>query len=329
MDMIPLLRSFREDAPEVDEARLRPIRARLEDHIAASVRRPRTRRRRSLTATALVAAAVGVAVAAAVVLVPPAPGASAEAAQLLGTAAARAGAGADGGRTVVLLSEGLSMAQDEAGAVTAAYLARSTVTLEVPAGEGRWTRTTVPHAPRVFYGDGRALAEREGAFTASAPLVEHSDDGDFTVGELGGRDPRAFDADPASFARLPRDPDALLRVLQQARLGAAEQGPVAEHVLQAASEVLGSGAAGPAVQAAVFTALQRQPGVVVSDAALQVDGRQAVAVGASPARGATDRHELLLDRSTGAYLGDRDVALAPQGVVPAGALLAMTTLEQR
>jgi hypothetical protein len=137
-----------------------------------------------------------------------------------------------------------------------------------------------------------------------------------------------FGDDPGVLRALPRDPATLLDALRKADLG-VDDGGRAAHVLQAASVVLNSGVADGALQAAVFQALRLQPGLVVVDRSADVDGRTAVAIGEAKPSWKYEADELLLDPTTGAYLGDRTVALLDQGVIPAGAVLSSTTITQR
>ncbi|GAA3219610.1 hypothetical protein GCM10020216_029940 [Nonomuraea helvata] len=62
----------------------------------------------------------------------------------------------------------------------------------------------------------------------------------------------------------------------------------------------------PAQEAAVYRAMAKIPGVTVNPDAVDVDGRPAVAV--ARVEDGWVSHELLLDRSTYAYLGERAIA---------------------
>jgi hypothetical protein len=207
------------------------------------------------------------------------------------------------------------------------------IELQVPTDGGEWVRSTYRLSPATFYGgaEAKAFARREqaseGDYTAAHPLVERSADGDFTVGELGGGS-GGFGADRTSLLALPHDPAALLAVLRTADVGTGERSQ-ADRVLQAASIVLNSGVAGAALQAAVFQALEHQPGLAVLGRAADATGRHGAAIGAVPSGSKYDAEQLILDPDTGAYLGDRTVAQADQGVVPAGTVVASTSVAQR
>lgn len=333
MDAMQLLRSYRDDAPEVDGARLDAVRARLEQRMTAG---PATVRRAPVRPILLGALGAVAATAVVVTLVTagPAPQASAEAARILDTAAssARGQVTSGGHRTIVLRSEGLSEQVDGDGDVVAAYNTRTVATVEVPLDGGTWVRRSYPLAPDAYYGGAaaRRLATHEGAYSSSYskahPQVERSVNGTFTNGELGGGS--MFGDDPGVLRALPRDPSALLAALREADLGVEDRGRAA-HVLQAASIVLRSGVADGGLQAAVFQALRLQPGVAVADRSVDVDGRAAVAIGEARPSWKYEADELLLDPSTGAYLGDRSVALLDQGVIPAGAVVSSTTITRR
>src|SRR4051794_844011 len=103
MDAMQLLRSYRDDAPAPDDARLRAMRARLE-HRMAAVAAPRRRPLGRPIALAALGAATTVGVVAAIVTAGPVPQASAEASRLLDAASASARGQAPTGafRTIVL-----------------------------------------------------------------------------------------------------------------------------------------------------------------------------------------------------------------------------------
>lgn len=328
MDAMPLLRSYRDDLPEPDEDRLAMVRLRLDDRIAAAD--DRGRRGRPVGRRLAIGALGAVAAAAVVVAVTaPAPGASAEAARLLdGAAAGARGAAATAGfRTVVIRSEGLSERLGQDGRVVAAYGARSEATLRIPVADGEWVRTTRSLPARTFYGGaaGRALAEDEDAVDPSGgPLVERSTDGDFTNGELGGG--TVFGDSPAALRSLPTAPDRMLEALRRADLGAGAPSGPAGHVLAAAAAVLTGGTATPEVQSAVFQALQQQPGIVVVARVTDLDGRRGIAIGVERPSRRYDVQQLILDPTSGRYLGDRQVAAIDQGVLPAGTVVSATAV---
>ena len=173
----------------------------------------------------------------------------------------------------------------------------------------------------------RAARDQAGAATEADPIEERSSDGSFTVGELGGP-VAAFGSPRSSLRDLPTDPAELLKTLRTADLGAGDPGSEAEHVMEAASIVLESGVADGELQAAVFEALQQQPDLAVTDDSADLDGRDGTAIGIPAAQEKTETFQLIIDPSTGRYLGHREVALVATGVVPAGTVVDATAVEQ-
>ncbi|MFC7586333.1 CU044_5270 family protein [Nonomuraea antimicrobica] len=132
------------------------------------------------------------------------------------------------------------------------------------------------------------------------------EDGELVRSPTGGGMPPL---DYATVAALPTDPGALLAWMYE-NLGDIPRSDEDRH--NSAYRLLGSLLAQnlvpPAQEAAVYRALARIPGVTVNPDAVDVDGRPAVAV--SRTEDGWVSHELLLDRSTYTYLGERSIASA-------------------
>ena len=333
MDSMQLLRDHRADQPELAAEDLRAMRLDLERRLRSAPRRHRAAPRRGL-AVGLIAAGAAACVTVGLVTASPAPRASAAAAALLQGAAAtaRSTAAADGPATLRMEQEAIAVNGDTVEPWSEAYLDRTVTVLTVPAGDGEWTRRTWSLPVRtVFGGEGaRAFAQRDsaGSATAEHPTVETSADGSFTAGELGGPSD-VFGSDRQALRRLPTATDPLLRALRTADLGAGPAESEPEHVMEAASVVLDSGVADDRLQAAVFTALQQQPGLTVTEHRADLDGRVGTAIGVRPGQGAKTSFQLILDPTTGRYLGHREVNLVAIGAVPAGAVLDATAVTRR
>ena len=98
--------------------------------------------------------------------------------------------------------------------------------------------------------------------------------------------------------------------------------------MTAATTVLDSGVADRDLQAAVFRALQQQSGLTVTDHSADLDGRPGTAIGVPATGEKTDTFQLILDPTTGQYLGHREISLIRTGAIPAGTVLDSTAITQ-
>jgi hypothetical protein len=105
--------------------------------------------------------------------------------------------------------------------------------------------------------------------------------------------------DPTWYASLPRDPDRLTAAIAHA-IGAGDGTSTAHLFEEVYAEVLRNGLTPPDIRAALFTAMAHQPGMRVVDRATTLDGRQGVALQAKGSH-----WQMVFDRRTGAYLGER------------------------
>lgn len=136
--------------------------------------------------------------------------------------------------------------------------------------------------------DGKVLAMFEGGKLVRSPTG-------------GGMPPTNF----AKVAALPTDPDALLAWLYGSLGDSQGRDAVAYKML---GSLLNNNLVPPALEAAVYQALAKIPGVTVNPDAVDVAGRPALAVGCISEGWMSE--EILLDRNTYTYLGKRDVAIA-------------------
>jgi hypothetical protein len=123
---------------------------------------------------------------------------------------------------------------------------------------------------------------------------------------------------PTDIAGLPRDPAALVRRIEAAprSVGASD----AEHVFDTITELLRTGLVPADLRAGMYEALATLPGIVVTEEQASLDGRVGTAVGL-PAGTGSDRQEVIIDRTDGAYLGERTVQVRRLGSIPAGAVI--------
>ncbi|MEU4223543.1 CU044_5270 family protein [Nonomuraea sp. NPDC026600] len=136
--------------------------------------------------------------------------------------------------------------------------------------------------------DGKVVATFEGGKLVRSPTG-------------GGMPPTSF----AKVAALPTDPDALLAWLY-GYLGDRQGRDVIAYKLL--GSLLGNNLVPPAQEAAVYQAMAKIPGVTVNPDAVDVAGRPALAVGC--VEDGWVSQEILLDRTTYTYLGERGVAIA-------------------
>ncbi|MEU7854059.1 CU044_5270 family protein [Nonomuraea sp. NPDC049141] len=137
--------------------------------------------------------------------------------------------------------------------------------------------------------DGKVLVTFEGGKMVRSPTG-------------GGMPPTSF----AKVAALPTDPDALLAWLYGNMGDHGEKRDVIAYRLL--GSLLNNNLVPPAQEAAVYQAMAKIPGVTVNPDAVDVAGRPALAVGAI--EDGWVGHEILLDRTTYTYLGERAVAIA-------------------
>ncbi|MFI2030980.1 CU044_5270 family protein [Streptomyces buecherae] len=134
--------------------------------------------------------------------------------------------------------------------------------------------------------------------------------------------PRAESADgPGSsvyryLRSLPTEPDALYAWLREAARtrGGADD---AQDMFEIVAHTISDAVMPPGLGAALFRAAARIPGTVVVEDAVDAAGRRGVAV-ARTGGGGDDREELIFDRVTGQYLGQRTVWLKDSGPIEAG-----------
>jgi len=163
--------------------------------------------------------------------------------------------------------------------------------------------------PTVFFGQGaQEFAERE--WSGSAGVV--------TVGISPADDTKPVE----DQAAMPRDPEALLAYLVAYRYQA---GSSDENVFAHVVDLLRTGTVASDLRAALYRALALMPAVVVTDERADIDGRIGTAIGLQDTVGDT-RQEIIIESSTGDYIGVRLVTIDGFGQIPAGTALEYTAL---
>lgn len=117
---------------------------------------------------------------------------------------------------------------------------------------------------------------------------------------------------------LPTDPDAMLAYLKQR--GGDTKNPADQDAFTAAAGLIREGYLPPAALAAVFEALATLPSVQVVGDVTDEAGRAGVAVAITEVQG--NRTELIFDRESFAFLGERSVLVRDQDGLPAGQVMS-------
>jgi hypothetical protein len=116
-------------------------------------------------------------------------------------------------------------------------------------------------------------------------------------------------SDYATLAALPSDPDALLRWAyeEMGGLGGDTEEGRRSMAFTMFNTILRDSVLPPKVEAAIYRAMKTIPGVTLADDAVDVAGRPAMSVGR--VQEGWLRSEVLLDRQTYGYLGERSIAI--------------------
>lgn len=128
------------------------------------------------------------------------------------------------------------------------------------------------------------------------------------------------DPTPAFLLALPRDPTALLERL---RTDAPNNGRGDIELLVYAADLLRSGLVPADLRAALYRALATLPDIDMVDRAVTLDGQAGVALGMQDGQ---IRQDIIIDAATGAFIGEREVALENLDEIPAGAVMSSTSL---
>lgn len=317
------VRSEVDDLPPADvDAALHRARQRLIEP-ATPRRRPRPRLRRPVllgaavvvTAGALVGTGIGVT---------HLPGPESAAAATLHDAAraASASGGATGTyRQVTVRELAMGYATSDGEHYDEGYLFPTTTVTWVPRDvTGTWTQEAWSERATTIYGGRAARDAARQDYDASAhrddPVRSEATGGAFGNGELGGTP--AGTLTPADITGLPRTTEALVRRIEAAPR--AKGATDAEQVFETVADMLRTGLVPTDLRVTMYDALAGLPGIVVTDDQASLDGRHGTAIGLEAGRG-TDRREVIVDRTSGDYLGERTLQTRRTGSIPAGAVI--------
>ena len=339
MDDLQLLREMRNDIGSPASATLARGRTKLMSRIDSASRSGATTgtpapatvspirfRRRILMASAAAALLVGGIVAADVVL-PARPGATAEAAEVLNNAAAATIRTSDpvvgpgkylkidtttryGGSSVTADGIQVSWQENTGGQVY------------IPADrDGEWVWNREVSVPVEFSSEAaKAEATRLQEKTPTDMVgIQRAPRGAFNGGGqtiIGGMP-------LVEAAGLPRDPQALLNLIQERTKGAGKSPEI--EALGTITAALRTGVIPADLRAAFYKAAALIPGVTVADKQATIDGRTGVAIGI-PSPDGGSRQETIIDPTTGLLIGERNVMLKDYPDSPAGTILTWTSV---
>ncbi|GEB47288.1 hypothetical protein MTE01_32330 [Microbacterium testaceum] len=119
------------------------------------------------------------------------------------------------------------------------------------------------------------------------------------------------------YAALPRDPQQLLTKIYEFN-GTTGPSPDGEALVWIA-DLLRTGTVPADLRAALYSAAAAIPAVTITEEQATLDGRTGVAIGRD--EGASNiRQDIIIDPSTGQFIGERQVVLADTGNMPAGTI---------
>ncbi|MER5332321.1 CU044_5270 family protein [Micromonospora sp. NPDC002717] len=147
-------------------------------------------------------------------------------------------------------------------------------------------------------------------------------DGKSIVSEYGKTTELECQPTAGHRANLPTDADAMLAYLYPD--GPGNQNPRDQQAFTAAGDLIREAYLSPASLAAVFTAVAKIPGVRVVGDVTDEAGRAGVALALTEVQGT--RAELIFDRQSHAYLGERSVLVRDQDGMKAGQVLNSTAV---
>ncbi|MCB5273727.1 hypothetical protein BJG92_01251 [Arthrobacter sp. SO5] len=287
-------------------------------------------RRRVLMASAAAALLVGGIVVADVV-VPGRPGATAEAAEVLNAAAAATITTSDPvvGPAQYLKIDTTSVyssaVRSEDGSLLA-WLDKTSDHLYVPADHtAEWTWNREARIPTTFFSEAaKAEASKQQQLMADAGR-----DGSELLRAPGGKfykSERQLFGMPLDegIKTLPRDPKALLKIIQAWNKGAGRSPET--KALTDIAETLRTGVIPADLRAALYKSAALIPGVSVVDRQATLDGKTGVAIGIDYPDGRS-RMDIIIGPATGLLIGEREVMLKADENFPAGTAIKWTSVQ--
>ena len=211
---------------------------------------------------------------------------------------------------------------------TFSYLAENLLETWVPADQTRewlWRRDVTGARKWVQGTEEQARAAGVPVDEAGWPEGEwRAPCGDFFATEEGKQpcaEPGSWSHPTPDFlAGLPRDPDQLFKRLKT-DAPANKRGDA--EVLVYAADALRSGLIPADLRAALYRALGKLPGLEITEQVANLDGRKGTAYGISDGN---LRQEIIVDPTTGEFIGERETAARDLDGLPAGTVMTYTSV---
>ena len=293
------------------------LRETVDEGVSPAARAPQSTARRSLV-VALVATPLAVALAITAVAV--GPGTDSAAAAALREAATATIATSDPvvgpGQYLKVTTEAAYLAYEhDADGRLAAYLSPSTTDVFIPSDpDADWVQRITARRATEFYGDAsHAAAQRDWEETLRGGIVRVTRDaeGDFAQSsELGGQIPDV---------PLPERPEDALAFLYKAPYGDGTDAGA----LRFAAQLLRDGTMPARERSILYEALALLPGIRITDGHAVLDGRTGIAFSLDPAVITT---EIIVEPTTGLFLGERRLTVTTNGAIPAGSVEEYTAV---
>ena len=188
-----------------------------------------------------------------------------------------------------------------------AYLSPSTTEVFIPSDPGQeWVQRLTAEPATEFYGEAsHAAAQRDWAETVRGGVVRvvRAADGNFAqADELGG--------DIADVS-MPDTPEQTLVFLHEGPYGDGTD----DGALSYAAQLLRDGTMPASQRSVIYRALALLPGIRITDGNAVLDGRTGIAFSLDADPGA---REIIVDPTTGLFIGERTLTDTATGTVPAG-----------
>lgn len=210
-----------------------------------------------------------------------------------------------------------------------AYLAETVITEWVPADPGSpahpWLLRHVDTNNRQWLvGTAKDAAAAAMLPPASAATTDYSGAcGDF-AGDAGGcnRTGSWQDPSPHFLSGLPRDTN----LLRERLAAAAPPDSGAAGMFNYALDTLRNGLAPADLRAALYHTMSTLAGIVVTEDVINLDGRAGTALGI---QGPAIRQDIIVDPSTGEFIGSRSVQTEQSNGIPAGTTVGWTAVQTK
>ncbi len=225
-------------------------------------------------------------------------------------------------RRVETTSQTMATASVESGTYNV-FLCPTTQIMYVPADPGDpaelwyWDQRTDGHGTQVLNTD-----------DLPDDVVQAFEHGDTACDEVVLQAPQGrWYGSPAQLsaedlADLPRDPRALLDHIHEVKQD--ESASADEQVFVFITDAIRTGMVDAELRAVFYKTLMLVPGVDVAAASAAVDGRTGVAIGRWESV-RNERQEVIIDPSTGEWIGERTISTQEMDAIPAGTVLSSAT----